>query len=551
MSEPIVPIFDPDRGFRSWNIREIYRGPEYEGRYVPNTDDLVLDWDNGLYRVVGVDLSTGLSRLERWNFPGDDDGMGETDILLGVDIAAQGESYRVYLDNSVTPHTLACDSRLHIFGTTASSIKIFQGTKLGEDGTVISAMYDPNGVFLGENIPLELVAMPDHHNVAVKTPVVGYTLKKLQDGEVVTAVVYDDAGYAISYSTLLVKNTAFIRTTEASRKYITGIHLESPFLNEKDDRLLQLPTNLAVKDVPATGVVTYSDGSKLKLPADGGKFNLYGLDHFVSTIVGQKIPLVLSYRLDEDEFCYGAQPGFNKHISEEYWGTTTEFEEAFSIKLYAFPRWVDDVRGYTLDFYLYTLDRSHVWGVTPYVGITSNSPSFQPHRYGEKQKLTFYVDMDKVDPRYPPFRHVQTMEVTLMSPGSDRSTNWLVGFTPNQNPPYGMGLAARATFINADLWRLKLDNGFHSKEEWLRHLYYATEPLHNYNTETMAPPPNIFVVKMRYRDYEFPIDRWNEELEVINDREQGDNVIIEFIHRVYENDLQLGIAAIPLHEEAP
>lgn len=548
--EPIVPIFDPDRGFRQWHVDEIFQGPEVDGHYVPNVNDMIVDWEEGIYRVVGVDLRTGLSRWEKWYLPREEDIGGAENVLLGVDIGACGESYRLYLDDSVTPHTVAPDSRLHIYGTTAASIKLFHGTDLGNNDNVISAMYDQEGNFLGENIPLELVAMPDQHNIAIKTPVVGYTLKKLQDGEVVTAVVYDDAGYAISYSSLLVKNTAFIRTTEANRKYVTGIRLESPFLAEEDKRMLNLPTNLPVKDVPATGVVSYSDGSEIKLPADGGRFSLYGLDHFVSTIVGQKVPMVLTYRLGEDERCYGASPGADYHISEKYSATTTEYEEAYSIKLYAFPRWIDDIRGYTLDFYLYTLERSHVWGVTPYVKVTSNSPSFSPFNFGEKQKLTFQVDMDKVDPRYPPYRHVQTMDITLLSPGTDRQTNWVVGFSPNQNPPYGQGLSARATFINANKWQLTLDNGFHSKEEWLRHLYYATEPLHNYNTETQAPPPNIFVVKMRYRDYEFSIDQWDETLELINDRENGDNIIVEFIHRVYENDLQLGIAAIPLHEEA-
>lgn len=546
MSEPIVPIFDPNRGFRTWNLSEVYRGPDHSGHYVPNMDDMVVDWDNGFFRVVGLDLKTGLVRLERWHFPDENPAETNANVLLGVDIAAQGESYRVFLDDSVTPHSLACDARLHIYGTTANTIKLFKGTHIGEDGDVISAMYDQGGTFLGENIPLELVAMPDQHNIAIKTPVTGYTLHRLQDGEVVTAVVYDDAGYAISYSTLLVKNTAFVRTTEANRRYVTDIHLESPFLDTKDERLMRLPTNLAAKDVPATGVVTYSDGSVYRMPADGGRFNLYGLDHFISTIVGQKIPLVLSYRLGEDEICYGAEVGYNKHISKEYWGTTTEFDETYSIKLFAFPRWVDDVRGYTLDFYLYTLDRSKVYNVTPEVSITDNSPAFQPHRYGEKQKLTLYIDMDKVDSKYPPFRHVQTMEVTLLSPGTDRSTNWLVGFTPNQNPPYGMGLKAEIETVNHNLWHLRLGNGFLSQEDWLRHFYHATEPLHNYSTETLAPTPNIFVVRTKHEHYEFAIGQWDDDLEILNDLKQGENIVIEFIHRIYENDLQLAIAAVPV-----
>ena len=547
MADPIVPIYEPDRGWRSWHIKEIYKGPDSEGRFVPNVDDMVFDWDSGFYRVMGVDLSTGLSRLEPWEKPTSDTGVSDENVLLGVDIAACGESYRVYLDDSVTPHTLAVDSRLRIYGTTAASIKIFQGTEIGNNGNVVSAMYDQQGTFLGENIPLELVAMPDQQNIAIKSPVVGYTLKKLQDGEVATAVVYDDAGYVISYSKLLVKNTAFIRTTEANRKYVTGIHMESAFLSDEDNRVLKFPTNLPAGDVPITGVVSYSDGSVERHPANGGRFNLYGLDHFISTIVGQKVPLVLSYRLGADEFCYGASPGSSMHVSEKYWGTTTEFESAYSVKLYAFPKWVDDVRGYTLEFYLYTLDRSQVWLVTPHVSVTGTSPSFRPFDYGLKQKLTFAVDMSKVDPRYPPYRHVQTMEITLMSPGTDNNTNWVIGFTPNQNPPFGQGLSADIEFVNVNNSKLTLDNGFHSKEEWLRHLFYATEPLRNYNTEISAPPPNIFVVKMNGRDYEYSIDDWDKTLTVVNDLNQGDNLIIEFIHRIYENDLQLGIAALPVH----
>lgn len=546
MSTIEVPIHDPNRGFRCWSLQEIYRGPN-TGRYVPNVDDLVLDWNSGFYRVVGIDLTTGLSRMERWHVPTDTGGAGAENQLFGIDIAAVGESFRVYIDDSVTPHTLAVDSRMHIFGTTAHSIKLFQGTDLTDNGKVISAMFDQNGTFLGENIPLELVATPDQHNIAIKTPMVGYTLKKLQDGEIITAVVYDDLGYVISYSRLLAKNTAFIRTTEANRKYVTSIHLESPFLAPEDPRTLRFPTNMAVEDVPVTGVVTYSDGSTAKYPANGGRFRLYGLDHFVSTIVGQKVPLVLSYRLSEDEFCYQASSGVVKHLSGEYWGTTTEFEKAYSIKVYAYPRWVDDIRGYVLDYYMSSLDRGQLWSINSHVQLAPNTPSFRPMDYGLRQKLTLMVDMNKVDARYPPYRHVQTVEITLLAPGNEFTDNWTVAFSSNQNPPFGVGLAARVQFVNVNHYRLNVGNGFHSKEEWLRHLYYATEPLCNYNTEVQAPAPNMFIVQTRARSYEFAVDQWNENVQIVSDLAEGENILIRFIHRLDENDLQLGVAAVPVH----
>jgi hypothetical protein len=541
----VVPIYDAGRGFRCWHLPEIYQGPE-TGRYVPNVNDLVLDWNLGFYKVVAVDLRTGLSRLEAWRPPVETNTITVGDQLLGVDIAACGESFRVYIDTSVNPHTLAVDSRLHIYGSNATSIKIFLGTDLSPQGQVISALYDAAGTFLGENIPLELVAMPDLHNLAIKTPCVGYTLRNLPDGEVVTAVVYDDLGYVISYSKLLVKNTAFIRTTEANKKYVTSIHLESPFLSAEDDRLLQFPTNLPAMDVPATGVVTYSDGTVARYPAQGGRFRLYGLDHFLSTIVGQKIPLVLTYQLESDEQCYGASPGYLMHLSEKYWGTTTEYETAYSIKLYAYPHWVDDLRGYAMEFWLYTLDRCKVYPATAQVRLANNSPNFNPMQYGVRQQLTYLVDMQAISPHYPPYRHVQTFEVTLLAPGTDRNDKWLMGFSPNQSPPYGQGLHANIHFVNADHHILNLANGLHSQEEWLRHLFYQGEPLFNTHTEERAIPPNYAVIKFKHRSYEIACIDWDKDLIVVNDLAPGENLRIEFIHRRYENDLQLGLAALPV-----
>lgn len=544
-SETIVPIFDPERGFRIWHIDEIYRGAG-GGSYVPNKYDMVLDWEQGMFKVIGVDSSTGLSTLEKWEGPKDNPSITEEGLLLGVDVGAQGESYRLYIDTSVTPHTMACDARLHVFGSSASSVKIFEGTDISDNGKVISAMYDAGGTLLGENIPLELVAFPEGNNLAIKTPVVGYTLKQLPDGEVVTAVVYDDLGHVISYSKLLVKNTSFVRTTEANRKYVTSIHLESPFLSESDNRLLRFPVNMAVNDVPATGVVTYSDGSIVKLPANGGRFKLFGLDNFVSTIVGQKVPLALTYILGADEYCYGASVTSQNHITEEYWGTTTELEKSYSIKIYSFPQWVDEVRGYELRHYLVNLNRSIVYDVTNLVTLTSVSNAFSPLAYGVKQKLSLSINMNEVNAQYPEYKFIQTVEITLLRPGTEDGTKWLIGFTPNQEVPYGEGVVANAKFISTDQWEMDISSGFHSKEEWLRNVYYATEPLFNLNNENMAPEPNVLVLRTKRRRYEVSIDDWGTGIPLINDLGDGENLVIEFINRVYENDIKLGVAALPV-----
>lgn len=545
---PIVPIYEPDREFRVFNLRDIYDG-EGPGRWVPNVDDMIWDWDTGIWRCVEVDATTGLSKLVKHVLPKDPKELTNEDILLGAGPGYQSESYRAYLDTSVMPHTLAVDGRLHIYGTAASSIKLFLGSDISHTGQVISAFYDQGGTLLGENIPLELVATENITNLSVKTPMVGYTNRPMDDGEVLTAVVYDDIGNVISTAKLLVKNTAFIRTTDASRKFITDIHLESPFLSEADDRLLQYPINMPVDALPLMGVVSYSDGSVSRQAIDGAKFRMYGLRNYVATVLGQKIPLVLSYLLSGDEYNYGAQPGATKHLSKDYHATTTALDEAYAIKLFAYPVWVDDISGYRMEFFLYNLNRQRVYRVTPHIQLGGNSPAFDPLNYTTTQHLTYAVNMSKVDPQYPSYRHVQTFEISLLAPGTDDVTNWRIGFSPGQDPKFGDGLSARVKMIDVDNWELRLANGFTTMEEWLNNVYYPTQPLYHPDTEVRAPEPNFFVVVLKQRRIEFGISQWNEVHNIVNDLDEGETLYLEWILRQPGGDLQLGITGLPVHQD--
>ena len=58
MSE-LVPIYEPNMPWKAWNIKGIYDGTVTGGRYCPKVDDAVWDWDQGLFRVIAVDESTG------------------------------------------------------------------------------------------------------------------------------------------------------------------------------------------------------------------------------------------------------------------------------------------------------------------------------------------------------------------------------------------------------------------------------------------------------------------------------------------------------------
>ncbi|MNL05847.1 hypothetical protein D3C87_1264620 [compost metagenome] len=458
----------------------------------------------------------------------------------------------MYLDTSVTPHVLAIDSRLRVYGTTVASVKIFWGTDISDESKVISAMYDHGGTLLGENIPLELVQIPNNPdssvpsaiNYAVKSPMVGYTLQKLPDNEVVTAVLYDDVGNVTSISKLLVMNTAFIRTTDASKRYITSIHLESPFLSEGDDSLLKFAINMPIDALNARGVVTYSDGSRKIMPVDGTKFNLYGLQNFIATIVGQKVELALSYKLSAEEYVYGASVNVTKHMSVPYWATTTRMDGAYSVKLFCFPEWIDATMGYKLRWFLFNLNRSDFLEVTDKVTFALNSNPFDPTSYGPIQRINVGINMSDIDSNYTNWRHAQTIGVALLAPGNTDTNGWNIEYFPGQTELYGKGLRARAKFINVNNWLLKIDSGYLLKELWIKDVFYNAQPLVNTQSETQAPEPNYFMLMINDKEFAYPIDRWNTELQVPEVPKDGKPVFIRFVKRLQEGDLQLGMGGM-------
>lgn len=316
-TDNVVPVYNPNARWCVWAKHELYMGGVGAKRYVPKVKDLVIDQDFWIwYEVIAIDPVTYVAVLREIDTRNTGGELTEMDILLGVGPGTQSDTYRIYIDQSVTPHTLAVDARLRVSGTMTHSCKIFKGADLTSEANVISKLYDASWNFLGTQIPLELVEMDG--NLSTKVVPVCYTSENLADGELVTAVFYSDEGHVVSKRQLLVENTAFIREVDTSVKYITGISLKSPFISDTDPQLIQYPINVPLSGLYLTGVVHYSDGSAAELPVDGTKFHIFGFDNFVSTIIGQKLELVLKYTLSPDEVCYGATVTDEKFITQTY-----------------------------------------------------------------------------------------------------------------------------------------------------------------------------------------------------------------------------------------
>jgi len=545
---PPIPVVKPNDPFAVWNITQIYNpsNPVEPAVYVPNVYDLVIDYDQGLFKVTAVDYTTGQSTLESWTLPlappsGDDD----DDVLLGAGPGTIADSYRVFINSALRPATLALDRRQRIYGSSTSSIKVFQGTDISDQGTVISQFYDTNWNLLGDNIPLELVAMNNTSNTAVKAPKVGYTQTLLNDGELVTVVAYDDVGGAVSTAKFIVQNSSFIRKNDDSIKYITAISLTSPFLDPSDPTNILFPINMPVQSLPIMGVVTYSDGSTSSLPVDGTKFAMAGLSNYIATRQGQTIPLVLIYNLSSDEYNYIGTPSTNNTVTQAYTATTEAVDGAYSVYMFAYPVWVNASTGYRLQVYLYNLDRQDVYDVTNLVTADTDTASFNPKQYNVVQNLRLAVNMNQVDASYKAWRYVQTTAITLLRPGTDASGDaWTIQFKPGQTPAYGVGVSAAATYVEVNNWTLDITCGKTNLTDWLNTLYFATQPLYDPMSEVVAPTPNIMVIVANNTPYEFPVSQWNQALTVTTQLTNGDDLFIEWIYRDGQNDQQLGVSGL-------
>jgi hypothetical protein len=190
------------------------------------------------------------------------------------------------------PYRLAVDKRLRIAGSMVTTCRIFKGIDLSKDGIVISGVYNQNGLMLSQNVPLELISKSD--NVSIKNVSRCFTTYKLNDGEIVTVVFYDSDGFVVHKKRLLIENTGFILGTESDIRYVSHIALDTPFLSSAKDKRIDYPINLPLSTINLIGVVYYNDGTINRLPVDGTKFSIMGLDNYNSTILGEKSELVLN-----------------------------------------------------------------------------------------------------------------------------------------------------------------------------------------------------------------------------------------------------------------
>lgn len=541
----IVGIPNPTRRYTQWHIREVYGlGGAATNVHIPNVDDTVLDlMNNRLYRVVSLS-SENIPTLELVNLAGIS-GVGRTDTILGTGPGLCSEGYRIYVNNKVTPHPCFIDNRVIIPGSGNSYIKIFKGFDVTDSSHVVSGVFNSAKRMVSENIPLENVVIPHYPANTYKVATPAHLTETLEDGEVVTVVVYTSAGSMSLRFTLLVVNTEFVRNIDASKKHITDISLVTPYISDSDDLVVEIPLSMTTNSASFIGKVTYSDGSSTTYPVDNDKFSLHGFDTYVASRVGDILPVVLRYALSSTENANLVNTVNGKHfINKQYSIKTVESDSRYSIKLFALPVWDTPTLRWKLQYWLYSLSRDTVIDVTRHVEPSVNSTPFIGNLFGTAQRLVVSFNMDKLGPSYSYYRHVETLEVTLNHPVTSSPVSAYYEVKYDSDSIVGSHVLARVSGP-ANNYTLDLSNGFGEASALVQRWYNASSPLiYPFNEDRAPYPTNVRII----------IGSWSREIDVADLTKpitgvttaigNGTPVLVEFVRISNLNRLELGKVAL-------
>lgn len=522
--------------------------PEDAYKYlVPRENEVILDPENNrVYRCTHVNMESDLKPTLAPIF-GTGEDKGGLESIFGLPGGFQGEAV-LGIDYSVRPNRAVIDGQVMCPG--AAYALLYRGNVVGAEGEVISVLYGSNRQMISNRIPVKLAALHELTNseIMVTEPFsVNKNESELPDGSRVTLVWFDHAGNPIPKArTLSVMHTAIMRDHHVGKKYITKVSLIAPwFTNSNDADTLYVPMNTELQSLAFRAQVHYSDGSRSEeLPIDGSKIKLFGVNEHKPSTSGQRGTLTLVYDLDKDESMYEAQPGSPNQYRKSFWVLATDFDGAYSPRIYSYPDWQGN--QYRLRHFLTDLNRGFSVEVTEHVRLNELSPAFRPTTYGVEQTLELNLRLSDTVPSFKPLIMRQSITYVLKGPGGDTGSKFSVRYSYDR-PSYN-DVTLRAVNMADGKQEITFGVAFGNQKEWLDTLYSGLEPGYSVTMENGPLTPTHFqIIASSTKVYEFSLSDWNKKLYLDQQEPQGRMVAIRWIHQTTQGEkLILAISGLTI-----
>ncbi|ANZ50428.1 putative virion structural protein [Erwinia phage vB_EamM_Phobos] len=537
-------IVDKDRGFRVWEPGELYNAETGTG-FMPNNGDLV---KNNVYRMLFEIYDVDYSLYTYKSKPYGTVQIYNDTERLGGHYPLKSDKYRIYVDSSKHPATMDFHDHLTFNGPDVLGVRVFRGIDISDSAEVLSGFYK-NGKLNESLLPVRPV-QNEGEDTQINTVLPGYCIAEVNDGEQVTFVAYADNDRVILTGVAYIIKTNLVMAAETPARTVLDVKLESPFILDSDSKVLTLPINIPIEDIPLNALIVYTDGVK-RLPIDNSRVMLNGLrnagshdTYYIASNAGQELPLVLSYRLAKGE-SYAGDGYVNGAIVRDYTAATEAVDGGYSMKLFVVPTWLDVNRGMRLSFFLYNLTRGQVYDASAFVEYTANTV-FDPLLYGVKQRLNVQVDVSKVNPAYRAFVHAQSFHITLINPGNELDTNFYLEYVQD-GLRYGEDVYAKFKYSNVSFSDIDISCGMVTQAQWIEKLYRNSYPLYDRRTEGTAPEPTHFELHVGGQVQTFAVGEWLNKLTVPYKVPEGGTVVIRWLARTPTDTLQLGLSPMLAH----
>lgn len=542
-----VPVYNPNAMFqlRLWD--QIYTGKNNVGagnigRYVPNLGDQVLDWETGYYRVTNVDPGTLLSTLVPWSAPVRG-GATAADFIMGVGPRFPQQGYFIYVNNNANPPVLNVDSGFYTRYPNTAHFRVFVGNDPLPNTEVLSATYGSAGNYIDDKIPA--IQLLDSAGLPAWVPDSAFAKRAIQDGEILTLVGYDVNGNTTGIATFTGRNTSMVRASNTTQYLIESVELHG---NTVDRTAMQVkcPVNATLDSIVLQCQVNYKGGTSVVKPIDGVKIRLVSNGNYMPTSPDINQPGTLIYNLDTTEAYEGSTDNEQRFISAQYTIVADPVADAYGFKLCSYPYWSTTLNIWAWRHYLHDLDHDAVYDASNIVQLAANSNPVDPKLYGTLQEVTWALDVSRVDPRFNPYQHVQTMWATLYADGTVKNTtNWTVLFEQGYDT-FGRNLQCISSYVSSGVYQMDITSGAVTLSEWLQRVYINTRPLYNSHNEGGPLTPTHFVMQVAGIRKRFAIARWQDVLQFEAPGTVGDIATLHFTQEVDGQDRYLSSAGLIL-----
>ena len=511
-------------------LEDAYTGGLTEGRYVVRAGDMIVDVSTGLYLVEYVS-SEYVPKLKVWTF-GAEGQSNMYDRFLGRAPFRASESASVLVDTTVVPFTLVCDSRYQCPNVHAAFIKFFEGSDFTAiTGKVISRYKKADGT---ETDAIPFIPVYNEGNDGAPSsviPDVGRTIIELHTGDMVTAVVYNNAGTVLFVEPMTVFNTSAVARLCTDNNFIEEIGLKSEYLDKSDPSLIKIPLNYTLASLALRGYIKYRGGRVLELPIDGTRMTIHNLDDYVASWAPQRQSFTLGYTLGTNESAHDVVNSEIPSMTRSFNIMTVASDVSYSVRLMACPVWDENTNLFNLRYFLYNLDRVKVWDVTNKVTAAGSMvPVYDPRKYGVKQELQVALELRDVDASFKQFRYLQNYSITLIS--AEDPYPYIIDYTTNDDESYGQGIRLSVD-VTSGTYTMNFACGETRKEFWLDKVYKPLESLQDTSYEDTVVIPTHFRIEKSNGTIlvDTSVDNWNKDHTTKVQLRMDETVIIKWIIR--------------------